>query len=167
MEVVSAYIGLGSNLQSPIAQVERALVELAELPHSRMIRASSLYRSAPMVADGDLAAQPDYINAVAQIETTLSPHQLLTQLQQLEQQHQRRRERRWGPRSLDLDLLLYGNEIVVSADLQVPHPGLCERSFVLIPLLEIGPNLRLPDNRMLADVVSACSRAGLIAIHNR
>ncbi len=164
MEAVSAYIGLGSNLQSPVAQVESALVELAGLPHSRKMRASSLYRSAPMVAEGDLAAQPDYVNAVALIETTLSPHQLLAQLQQLEQQHQRHRERRWGPRTLDLDLLLYGDATVVSSDLQVPHPGLCERNFVLIPLFEIAPDLRLPDNRALADIVSACSRAGLTII---
>lgn len=161
---VSAYIGLGSNLQSPIGQISTALTELNGLPLSRVVRASSLYRSAPMVAAGDAVIQPDYINAVVLIETTLMPQALLQQLQQLEQQHQRRRERRWGPRSLDLDLLLYGNESIDSSDLVVPHPGLCERNFVLIPLFEIAPDLILPDNRALVDLVALCSRVGIECI---
>jgi len=161
LKSVTACIGLGSNLQSPIEQVRTALSELAELPQSRLLRASSLYRSAPMVTEGDAVAQPDYINAVALIETTLSPHDLLHQLQRLEQRHQRVRERHWGPRTLDLDLLLYGDECINTPDLVVPHPGLCERNFVLIPLFEIAPDLRLPDNRALADLVAVCSSEGL------
>ncbi len=158
---VSAYVGLGSNLQSPVEQISTALIELNDLPLSRVVRASSLYRSAPMVAEGDVAIQSDYINAVALIETTLTPQVLLQQLQQLEQQHQRRRERRWGPRSLDLDLLLYGDEIIGSRDLVVPHPGLCERNFVLLPLFEIAPDLILPDNRVLVDLMALCSHVGI------
>lgn len=158
---VTACLGLGSNLQSPIEQVRSALVELGALPQSHLMRASSLYRSAAMMAAGDDQAQPDYINAVALIETTLAPHELLQQLQQLEQKHQRVRERHWGPRTLDLDLLLYGDEVINTPDLIVPHPGLCERNFVLIPLFEIAPDLRLPGNRVLADLAAHCPREGL------
>ena len=154
---IAACIGLGSNLQSPVEQVRTALTELNTLPQSHLLRASSLYRSSPMGP----ADQPDYINAVALIETTLTAHELLQQLQRIEQQHQRVRERHWGPRTLDLDLLLYGDECINSADLVVPHPGLCERNFVLIPLFEIAPDLRLPDNRMLVDVVAGCSHEEL------
>lgn len=161
---VSAYVGLGSNLQSPIGQVSAALIELNDLPLSRVVRASTLYRSAPMVAVGDAVIQPDYINAVALVETRLTPQALLQQLQRLEQQHQRRRERRWGPRSLDLDLLLYGDEIIDSRDLVVPHPGLSERNFVLLPLFEIAPDLILPDNRALVDLMALCSHVGIECI---
>ncbi|MDZ4263734.1 MAG: 2-amino-4-hydroxy-6-hydroxymethyldihydropteridine diphosphokinase [Pseudomonadota bacterium] len=161
---VSAYVGLGSNLQSPVEQISTALIELNDLPLSRVVRASSLYRSAPMVAEDDVVIQPDYINAVVLVETTLTPQVLLQQLQQLEQLHQRRRERRWGPRSLDLDLLLYGDEIIDSCDLVVPHPGLCERNFVLVPLFEIAPDLILPDNRALVDLMALCSHVGIECI---
>ncbi len=158
---VAAYIGLGSNLQSPTEQITTALAELNRLPQSVLLRGSSLYSSVAMVAEGNNAAQPDYINAVALIETTLTPHELLQQLQQLEQRHRRQRERHWGPRTLDLDLLLYGDEKIDTADLVVPHPGLCERNFVLIPLFEIAPDLHLPDNQALADLAARCSRDGL------
>lgn len=163
---VTACIGLGSNLQSPIEQVRSALAELDALPQSQLLRASSLYRSVAMTAVGDDEAQPDYINAVALIETTLAPHELLQQLQQLELAHRRVRERHWGPRTLDLDLLLYGDEVINTPDLVVPHPGLCERNFVLIPLYEIAPDLRLPDNRSLADLVAHCSREALARLTN-
>lgn len=158
---VIAYIGLGSNLQSPIEQVRSAFAELDLLPQSRLLRVSSLYRSVAMRAEGDDEAQPDYINAVALIETALAPHELLRQLQRLEQLHRRVRERHWGPRTLDLDLLLYGDECIDTPDLAVPHPGLCQRNFVLIPLCEIAPDLRLPDSRALADLAARCSLEGL------
>lgn len=163
---ITACIGLGSNLHSPIDQVKTALLELNVLPGCQLLRASSLYRSAPMVAAGDAAIQPDYINAVALIETTLAPAELLQQLQQLEQRHQRVRERRWGPRTLDLDLLLYGDVCIDTPDLVVPHTGLCERNFVLIPLLEIAPDLHLPDNRPLVELAAGCSRDGLERLIN-
>jgi 2-amino-4-hydroxy-6-hydroxymethyldihydropteridine diphosphokinase len=159
---VAAFVGVGSNLQSPVEQVRTALVELNALPQCRLLRASSLYRSAPMGP----ADQPDYINAVALLETTLTPHELLQQLQLIEQQHQRLRERHWGPRTLDLDLLLYGDEQITTPDLVVPHPGLCERNFVLIPLFEIAPELRLPDNRLLAELVAVSPRDGLERLTN-
>lgn len=163
---VAAYIGLGSNLQSPFDQVCTAIDELGLLPQSHLLCTSSLYRSAAMVAAGDNEAQPDYINAVALIETTLAPRELLQQLQQLEQEHRRVRERRWGPRTLDLDLLLYGDECINTTELVVPHPGLSQRNFVVIPLFEIAPDLRLPDNRLLAELAALCSSEGLERIVN-
>jgi len=152
-----AYIGLGSNLANPIVQIKTALQELAELPDCRLSAASSLYRSDPMGPSD----QPDYINAVAALETQLSPAALLVELQRLEQLHQRVRLERWGPRTLDLDLLLYDDQRVDTPDLTVPHPGVAERNFVLVPLLEIAPDLRLPDNRSVAELAAAVSQAGL------
>ena len=134
-----AYIGLGSNLESPIEQVREALNELAMLPLSRLVAASSLYTSRP-VGPQD---QPDFINAVAALETRLSPLALLDQLQALEQLHRRRRQHHWGPRTLDLDLLLYANEHINSPRLRVPHPQMTARAFVLLPLTEIAPSLDL------------------------
>jgi 2-amino-4-hydroxy-6-hydroxymethyldihydropteridine diphosphokinase len=134
-----AYIGLGSNLASPIEQVRQALNELATLPLCRLVASSSLYASRPLGPQD----QPDFINAVAALETRLSPLALLDQLQALEQQHRRRRQRHWGPRTLDLDLLLYGNEHINAPRLRVPHPQMASRAFVLAPLTEIAPSLNL------------------------
>ena len=134
-----AYVGLGSNLESPVEQLREALKELATLPLSRLLAASSLYASRP-VGPQD---QPDFINAVAALETCLSPLALLDQLQALEQQHRRRRQRHWGPRTLDLDLLLYANNAIDVSRLQVPHPQMTARAFVLLPLAEIAPSLNL------------------------
>ena len=134
-----AYIGVGSNLEAPIEQVRAALQELATLPLSELVAASSLYASRP-VGPQD---QPDFINAVAALETRLSPLALLDQLQALEQQHRRRRQRHWGPRTLDLDLLLYANAAIDTPRLRVPHPQMTARAFVLLPLSEIAPSLIL------------------------
>jgi 2-amino-4-hydroxy-6-hydroxymethyldihydropteridine diphosphokinase len=134
-----AYIGLGSNLDAPIEQVRQALSELDMLPLSRLLASSSLYTSRP-VGPQD---QPDFINAVAALETLLSPLALLDQLQALEQQHRRRRQRHWGPRTLDLDLLLYSNTLINTPRLRVPHPQMTARAFVLAPLAEIAPSLEL------------------------
>ena len=139
MALKLAYIGLGSNLASPIAQVRQALDELTMLPLSRLVTASSLYASRP-VGPQD---QPDFINAVAALETRLSPLALLDQLQALEQQHRRRRQRHWGPRTLDLDLLLYTNDHIDTPRLRVPHPHMTARAFVLAPLAEIAPSIQL------------------------
>jgi 2-amino-4-hydroxy-6-hydroxymethyldihydropteridine diphosphokinase len=127
---VTAYIGLGSNLQQPIQQVKQALLHLAELPQTHLLNASPLYRSAPLGP----ADQPDYINAVAALATRLSPLALLDALQTIERQQGRVREgERWGPRTLDLDLLLYAEQKIQNDRLRVPHPGLGERNFVLYP----------------------------------
>ena len=151
-----AYIGLGSNLESPIEQVREALNELAILPLSRLVAASSLYASRP-VGPQD---QPDFINAVAALETRLSPLALLDQLQALEQQHRRRRQRRWGPRTLDLDLLLY-DQLVVSDDrLVIPHPLMHERWFVLKPLSDIDPQIVHPLLEMTVGELLKCVKAG-------
>ena len=159
---VMAYIGLGSNLENPVGQVRVALGELNNLPQTRLRLQSSLYQSAPMSMSP--ANQPDYINAVAALETSLAADDLLSAMQGLELLHHRVRKERWGPRSLDLDLLLYGDECIVSEHLTVPHPGLAERVFVLVPLFEIAPALRLPDNRSLADLVEQCGSDGLTRI---
>ncbi|MDN6180605.1 MAG: 2-amino-4-hydroxy-6-hydroxymethyldihydropteridine diphosphokinase [Halomonas subglaciescola] len=134
-----AYIGLGSNLDQPRKQVATALSELDALPLSRVSVASRLYASRP-VGPQD---QPDFVNAVVALETYLSPLALLDQLQALEQRHRRRRERHWGPRTLDLDVLLFNTTLVAHPRLQVPHPHMHTRAFVLRPLCEIAPHLRL------------------------
>jgi len=145
------YIGVGSNLASPVEQVREALHELDLLPLSRVTAASSLYASRPIGPQD----QPDFINAVAALETRLSPLALLDQLQALEQQHRRRRQRHWGPRTLDLDLLLYANRSIAIPRLHVPHPHMTSRAFVLLPLAEIAPSLDLlqqPLSTWLKDV---------------
>ncbi|UTW10899.1 2-amino-4-hydroxy-6-hydroxymethyldihydropteridine diphosphokinase [Marinobacterium rhizophilum] len=151
-DAIHCYIGLGSNLNAPQQQVERALRELAAVPDTRLLAHSSLYRSPPMGPPD----QPDYVNAVALLETTLDAHSLLDQLQALEQRHRRVRLQHWGPRTLDLDLLLYADEQIQSLRLQVPHPGMTERNFVLWPLSEISPDLRLPNGRPLATLLTEC-----------
>ncbi len=151
-EAIRCYIGLGSNLDEPRNHVRRALQELAALPASRLLARSSLYRSDPMGPPG----QPDYINAVALLESTLDAHSLLDELLALEQIHQRVRHERWGPRTLDLDLLLYGEQQIASERLSVPHPGMHERNFVLWPLAELAPELQLPDGRLLATLLTDC-----------
>ncbi len=139
---VTAYVGLGSNLEQPRQQVTEALKELAELPRSRLAAHSSLYLSHPVGP----ADQPDYINAVAALVTALAPESLLQALQALEQRHGRvRTAERWGPRTLDLDLLLYADSRIQTPRLEVPHPRMAERAFVLVPLAEIAPdNLMIP-----------------------
>ena len=150
------YIGLGSNLENPRNQVEAALEELNQLPGTRLLAASSLYQSKPLGPP-----QPDFINAVALLETTLPALALLDQLQGLEQRHQRVRREHWGPRTLDLDLLLYGDESVDHPRLQVPHPELTKRNFVLYPLAELAPELTLPTGTPLAALLAQVSRDGL------
>tara|TARA_B110000196_G_scaffold173612_1_gene148985 strand:+ start:1176 stop:1655 length:480 start_codon:yes stop_codon:yes gene_type:complete len=144
------YIGLGANLDQPQQQLEQALIELAQLPHSELISHSSLYHSKP-VGPQD---QPDYINAVALIETTLSPLELLDALQQLEQDHGRIRKRHWGERTLDLDIILIDHQVIESERLTVPHPFAQQRSFVLVPLAEIAPQLVFPDGVALEQLLT-------------
>jgi 2-amino-4-hydroxy-6-hydroxymethyldihydropteridine diphosphokinase len=132
--MVVAYIALGANLGHAEAAVAEAAQRLSELPRTRLVRCSSLYRSAPVDAGG-----PDFINAVAEIDTALSAPDLLAQLQRLEQAAGRERPYRNAPRTLDLDLLLYGAARIDSPALTVPHPRMGERAFVLLPLAEIAP----------------------------
>jgi len=149
-----AYVGLGSNLQNPVNQVRCALVELAAISGTTLISASSLYTSSPMGPAG----QPDYINAVAHLRTTLNAESLLHELQGIERVHQRvRSTQQWGPRTLDLDLLLYAELVLNTQELTIPHRGLHERSFVLVPLLEIAPELEVPGRGTVRDLAAQCS----------
>ncbi|MFW6380261.1 MAG: 2-amino-4-hydroxy-6-hydroxymethyldihydropteridine diphosphokinase [Halorhodospira sp.] len=152
---VVAYVGLGSNLDRPRAQIERAVVRLDLLDGCRVAAVSALYRNPALEAPG-VPAQPDFINAVAQLRTCLAPRALLDALLGIETEQQRRREGvRWGPRTLDLDLLLYGQMQLVEPRLQVPHPELTRRPFVVFPLLELEPALELPGAAPLAAWVEA------------
>jgi len=135
-----AYIGVGSNLDEPLQQVRAAIAELGELPRSRVTGRSSLYRSAP-IGTGE---QPDYINAVIDIATDLSPEGLLGELQAIEARHGRVRGERNAPRTLDLDLLLYDQAVIATPDLTVPHPRMHQRAFVLLPLAELAPIVIIP-----------------------
>lgn len=136
---IAAYIGIGSNLGDACGNVRQALLHISQLPDTTLTGQSSLFRTAPVDADGD-----DYINAVARIDTLLPPQQLLQELQAIEQQHGRQRSYPNAPRTLDLDILLYGQNELHSASLIVPHPRLTERAFALIPLLQIDPLITIP-----------------------
>jgi len=136
--VTVAYVGIGSNLEDPRAQVMAAFEELDRLPHTRLVKRSSLYRSAPV----GHAPQPDFINAVARLETGLPAERLLAELQAIEARHGRQRSFPNAPRTLDLDVLLYGNASLDLPGLKIPHPRMHERAFVLQPLVEISPELK-------------------------
>jgi 2-amino-4-hydroxy-6-hydroxymethyldihydropteridine diphosphokinase len=133
-EPVTAFIGLGANLGDALAAVQQAMVWLGELPQTRLLQASRIYRSAPVDAGG-----PDFFNAVARLETRLTAPELLAQLQSLELRAGRERPYRNAPRTLDLDLLLYGDAHIASTALTVPHPRMRERAFVLLPLADLAP----------------------------
>ncbi|MCF6435297.1 2-amino-4-hydroxy-6-hydroxymethyldihydropteridine diphosphokinase [Pseudoalteromonas sp. MMG022] len=147
METV--FIGLGANLNDPVSQLKNAISALETLPNSQLACCSRLYGSKPMGPQD----QPDYINAVACLHTELAPEALLDALQNIEQEQGRvRKNERWGPRTLDLDILLFGNEVIQTERLTVPHYGLCDREFVVYPLLEIAPELVLPNGIKLSDI---------------
>jgi len=135
-----AYVGLGANLGEPRRHLEQALRELDEVPLTRVMSRSSLYRSAPL----GYADQPDFVNAVAQLETRLPAQGLLAELQAIEARHGRERSFANAPRTLDLDLLLFGDERISEPELTVPHPRMHERAFVLLPLVEIAPDAAIP-----------------------
>jgi 2-amino-4-hydroxy-6-hydroxymethyldihydropteridine diphosphokinase len=148
---VRAYIGIGSNLNDPVAQVKEAVEELTSLPDSLLVGRSSLYGCKPMGPQD----QPDYVNAVVALDTLLSPEDLLDALQRIEQvQGRERGGEHWGPRIIDLDLLLYGRSVIDTPGLQVPHPGLHERDFVIIPLAEIAGNLTIPGRGLLTSLIN-------------
>lgn len=155
---INAFIGIGSNLDAPIEQVNRALGELDAVPASRLVGQSSLYTSPPMGPP----EQPNYINAVAQLRTELEPQALLDELLAIEGAHGRvRGTEHWGPRTLDLDLLLYGDRRIDSERLTVPHPRLHEREFVLYPLQELAGNLYIPGRGRLHALINRCPRGEL------
>lgn len=148
-----AYIGLGSNLDDPASQIRQAFDELARLPSSRLLAHSSLYRSAPL---GRLD-QPDFINAVAQIETALAPHSLLKALLEIEHNHGRVRKYPNAPRTLDLDILMYDDLQCDEPCLILPHPRMHQRAFVLRPLLEIAPDCLIPGRGTMVELLTACA----------
>ena len=146
---MTAWVGIGANLGDARANVEDALARLARLPGVRLLRASSLYRTAPIASSGG-----DYVNAVAEVDTSLSARALLAALHGIEQAHGRERPYRNAPRTLDLDLLLYGDEVIEDVPtLIVPHPRMHERAFVLAPLAELVPGLLIPGRGRVADLL--------------
>lgn len=155
-----AYIGLGSNLDNPHEQLKNAVRHLKTLPQSQLITLSSLYQSKPVGPQN----QPDYLNAVAALDTELEPLALLDALQAIENRQGRVRQEHWGARTLDLDILLFGNQVIGHERLTVPHPYLTQRPFVLMPLAQINPDLQLPDGQWLADLVKLCPPAGLMQL---
>jgi 2-amino-4-hydroxy-6-hydroxymethyldihydropteridine diphosphokinase len=155
---VTAYLGLGSNLANPVRQIELARTACAALAGVQELAFSSLYRSPPMGSRD----QPDYVNAVMAILTELPAINLLQALQSIENDQGRvRTADRWSARTLDLDLLLYGDLQIEQTGLTVPHPGIAERAFVLYPLFEIAPELVIPGKGRLSDLIAMCSLNGL------
>lgn len=162
---MDCYLGLGSNLNNPLRQVERALLALHDCSGITIRKVSSLYRSRPMGPP----EQPDFINAVVKLTTTHSARALLELLIDLEQRQGRTRaplaaRQKNGPRTLDLDLLLYGAEVLAEPGLTVPHPGLHQRDFVLYPLFEIAPELEIPGHGHIAGLLFGCVHHGLVRI---
>lgn len=154
---VTAYVALGANLDDPVRQVELAFAELARLPQSQLIARSSLYLSKPV----GYAEQPDFINAVAQMNTQLPPHGLLDALLAIELRHGRRREFRNAPRTLDLDLLLYNGLVMDDPGLHLPHPRMHERLFVLAPLTEIAPDCLIPGRGPACNFLAGLPQQGI------
>lgn len=153
-----AFVALGSNLDDPVAQVRAALAALGRLPGTRLRLASRLYRTPPW----GLQDQPWFINAVAELDTALTADALLQALLELESDIGRERgAQRWGPRRIDLDLLLYDGVESRGEALELPHPRLAERAFVLVPLIEIAPGLVLPDGRAVADLLARLDAGGI------
>ncbi len=157
---VVCFIGLGSNLENPRQQLERAIQSLVELEHCRVLSQSRIYHSPPLGPQD----QPDYLNAVVKMSTSLDALGLLHALQAIEQSQGRRRNGQvWGPRTLDLDILLYGDEQISTSELAVPHPGLRQRAFVLYPLQDVEPELLIPSgDRLLSlhELITTLQQSG-------
>ena len=159
LEGIIAYLGVGTNLGNRMGNIQEALRKLGDLPTIQLVRVSSVYETAPV----GVTDQPDFLNLVIAVRTSLAPPALLGALLNIENQMGRVRTERWGPRVIDLDLLLYGGERVSLPELTVPHPRLRERAFVLTPLAEIAPELALPgDEKKAADLADSFSREGNI-----
>lgn len=152
MVAVKAFVGLGANLGEPETQVRRAVAALGDIPNTRLLAASSLYKSAPV----GVGEQPDFVNAVASVETELGARALLDELLAIEARFGRQREFPGAPRTLDLDLLLFGDRIIAEPGLVVPHPRMHERAFVLAPLVEIAPDAVVPGRGRAAQLLAAC-----------
>lgn len=159
---VDCYIGIGSNLHHPMQQILTALDLLKTLPQTVIIKTSHLYQNPAMVAKENPISQPDYINAVAWLQTTLEPQILLKHLQTLEtQQGRQRTHQRWSSRTLDLDILLYGDLKIELPHLSIPHRGLLERAFVLVPLCDCNPDLILPNRIAVKNFISDAMKQSL------
>ena len=147
--VKGIYIGLGSNIEQPFIQIKNAISALHDLPGTNVIKDSGYFKSTPMGPDD----QPDYINTVVEIETEMDADELLKCCQAIEKKQGRVKTRHWGERSIDLDILLYADKIVNSDDLTIPHPGICLRDFVYLPLLKLSEDLNLPGLGLLKNMV--------------
>lgn len=159
-ETVTACVALGSNLDDPRAQVEHGFAALVALPRTTLRARSRLYRTPPW----GVVDQPDFINAVARLETALAPRELLDALLAIEARAGRVRGARNGPRVLDLDLLLYGDRVIDEPHLVVPHPRLHERTFVLLPLADVAPDLEVPGRGRVADLLSRLDASDCMAL---
>jgi len=157
---VTAFVALGSNLDDPVAQVRAGVLALASLPQTRLICTSSLYRNPPV----GYREQPDFVNAVARIETRLAPRALLEALLAIEHSRGRVREFANAPRTLDLDIVLYGDQVVREPGLTIPHPRMLERAFVLLPLAEIAPAAIIPGYGPVANLASRMDAAGMVKV---
>ena len=158
--MISVYIGMGSNLDGPVAQLEQAILTLTNHTELHNIAVSPIYSSKP-VGPQD---QPDYANAVMHLDTKLSAIALLDLLQSVEQEQRRVRDRPWGPRTLDLDILLYGDELIATPRLSVPHPYMLERGFVIQPLNDLSPELMLANGRRVQEHLSQLDTSDLVII---
>jgi len=165
--VKGVYIGLGSNIEQPDLQIKNAIIALNNLPGTKVTADSGYYKSKPMGPKD----QPDYVNAVVEIETAMNATELLKHCQLIEKQQGRVKTRRWGERTIDLDILLYGDQQIEMNNLMVPHPGIFQRDFVYMPLLKINPEIEIPGKGLLSNMVApetngsadfACRFAGKI-----
>lgn len=160
MDSVTVYVGLGSNLADPMSQVLTAYHAMGDIGRTVAVRLSPLYSSKAVGPAG----QPDYVNAAAELHTTLSPIELLDALQDIEARQQRVRNERWGPRTIDLDILLYDDKAIYTPRLTVPHAYLYQRNFVLAPLLDLAPGLRLPNGTAIASLLQSSGIADLVQL---
>ena len=160
---MKAWLGLGSNLQQPVAQLKEVLSRLGTADRIEILRTSSFYRTPPW---GD-EQQDDFINAVAEIETSLEPVPLLRVMQSIENMMGRQRDgRRWGPRLIDIDLLLYGDQQYQSDELQLPHPRMHERAFVLVPMCELDATLEIPTRGVSGNLLEQVDCSGIYRLHD-
>lgn len=152
-----AYVGIGSNLDDPLQKVRNAFTTLARMDRTRLVKASRIYRTAPF---GPIE-QPHFYNAAAGLLTQLPPLDLLRSLKALEHVLGREVSVRWGPRVIDFDLLAYSDVVMQSEELTLPHPGLLQRSFAILPLADVAPDLQLRDSGRIADLAETCDRSGI------
>lgn len=155
-----AYLGLGSNVGERLENLKGAVAALAEAPGVTVVAVSGVYRTEPVGRED----QPEYLNAVVAIETGLTPSELLLLVNRIERSHGRKRDVRWGPRTLDIDILLFGMEEVNEADLEIPHPRMSGRRFVLVPLAELAPGAVLPDGTPVVRLLEGLADGGRVAL---